>query len=130
MQRFQDYEGRTIRLPDERLAHILEEHPEIRGLEWAIAITLAAPDHVIRSRSDAEVRLYYRWYTGLRVGEKYLCVVVKAGEGDAFVLSTYVTDKRKLVVCQSYCDGFHPAALKGGPAVHGGGLTHQFTADR
>jgi hypothetical protein len=37
-----DYEGRSIRLTDERLAHILE-HPEMVGLEAAIEETVEAP---------------------------------------------------------------------------------------
>ena len=34
-----DYEGRAIRLTDERLEHILK-HPEMRGMEQRIAETL------------------------------------------------------------------------------------------
>lgn len=70
MQRFTDYEGGTVRRPEERLAHILEKRPGMVGLEWMIGESLAAPDRVVQSRSDPQVRLYYRWYTGLRVGNK------------------------------------------------------------
>ena len=38
-----DYDGRVIRLTDERLAHIAE-HPEMGGQEERIAETLLAPD--------------------------------------------------------------------------------------
>ena len=40
---------------------------------------------MIRSVSDGEARLYYGLYTDSPVGEKLLCVVVKAKDDDAFV---------------------------------------------
>ena len=69
-----DYEGRAIRLTDERLAHILE-HPEMMGMEARIEETLASPERVIESLSDSEAHLYYRFYVGTQVGDKYLCVI-------------------------------------------------------
>lgn len=89
-----DYQSRAIRLTDERLAHILQ-HPEMAGLEAAIDETVAAPDCVIQSRTDPEVRLYHRWVAGTAVGDKYVCVVVKFGEADAFVITAYVTNSIK-----------------------------------
>ena len=40
-------------------------------------------------------RLYYRFYVGTRVGDKYMCVVVKIVADDAFVLTAYFTDRMK-----------------------------------
>ena len=40
-------------------------------------------------------RLYCRFYVGTRVGDKYLCVVVKVLGEDAFVLTAYLTDRAK-----------------------------------
>jgi hypothetical protein len=87
-----DYEGRAVRLTDERLAHILE-HPEMAGMEGRIEETLAAPERVIESLGDPEARLYYRFYLGTRVGDKHLCVVVKMAQNDAFVLTAYLVGK-------------------------------------
>jgi hypothetical protein len=89
-----DYEGRSIRLTDERLAHILE-HPEMVGMEAAIEEALVEPEAVVRSFSDEDAHLYYRFYVGTRVGDKYVCVVVKVVVDDAFVLTAYLTDKVK-----------------------------------
>lgn len=89
-----DYQGIAVRMTDERLAHILE-HPEMVDLQSAIAETLKRPALVIQSVSDAAARLYYRLYPGTRVGDKFLCVVVKVGDVDAFVLTAYMTDKPK-----------------------------------
>jgi hypothetical protein len=94
MRVIHDYRGVPIRLTDERLAHILE-HPEMVGLESAIEQTLAQPETVIESFSDPQARLYYRFYVGTRVGDKYLCVVVKISRDDAFVLTAYLTDMVK-----------------------------------
>jgi hypothetical protein len=89
-----DFQGLAVRLTDERLAHILE-HPEMAGLEKAIEETLRAPEIVVESLVDRQARLYYRFYVGTRVGDKYVCAVVKSRGNDAFVLTAYLTDKVK-----------------------------------
>jgi hypothetical protein len=94
MRILHDFQGLAIRLTDERLAHILE-HPEMAGLESAIEETLLRPERIVESFSDPQARLYYRFYMGTRVGDKYLCVVVKMREADAFLLTAYLTDKVK-----------------------------------
>jgi len=94
MKILHDYEGRSIRLTDERLAHILE-HPEMVGMEQAIEETLVAPEGVIASFSDEHAHLYYRFYRGTGVGDKFVCVIVKVVVDDAFMLTAYLTDKIK-----------------------------------
>ncbi len=64
-------------------------------MDAAIAETLARPARVVQSLSDLQARLYYRWYVGTRVGDKYLCVVVKVLRDEAFVLAAYLTDTIK-----------------------------------
>ncbi len=56
---------------------------------------LTEPQTVRRSRSDDAVRLFYEFYARTIVGGKWLCVVVKYAEGDAFVVTAYLTDKPK-----------------------------------
>ena len=99
MRVLRDFRGMPVRLTDERLAHILE-HPEMKGLQEAIVETLTEPECVVQSLSDELARLYYRFYMGTRVGDKFLCVVVKLTDDDAFVLTAYLTDrvKRGMVV--------------------------------
>ena len=89
-----DFQGRPVRLTDERRQHILE-HPEMAGMESALAETLRDPQLVIRSRTDETATLNYRYYLRTLVGDKWLCVVVKYGDADAFVLTAYLTDKPK-----------------------------------
>jgi len=83
-----------IRLTEERRAHIAE-HPEMVGLEGEIAATLRDPDLLVASKVDATVELAYRFVPVTIVGPKYLVVVVKRTELDAFVVTAYVTDKPK-----------------------------------
>lgn len=94
MRVLRDYEGVEVRLTDERLKHILE-HPEMSDMETEIGKTLSDPERVVRSRSDEEVRLYYRFYPDTPVGGKFLCVVVKVHADDAFVITAYLTDRVK-----------------------------------
>ena len=94
MKMLKDCFGHSVRLTDERLAHIIE-HPEMKGLAAEIERVLIQPQLVRLSRSDAAVRLFYEFYTQTIVGGKWLCVVVKYGENDAFVVTAYLTDKPK-----------------------------------
>ena len=59
----------------------------------AIHQTLASPEAGIRSLADPKAHLYHRFYVGTKVGDKFLCVVVKIQDDDAFVLTAYLTDK-------------------------------------
>ena len=94
MKLLKDYQGRNVRLTDERLVHILE-HPEMADLEAALEETLRQPQFVVESLTDPAAKLSYRYYLGTRVGDKWLCVVVKYAVNDAFVVTAYLTDKLK-----------------------------------
>jgi hypothetical protein len=65
------------------------------GMEGALEETLAIPDSVVQSNSDPNVRLYYRRFSETPVGDKFLCVVVKVMQDDAFTITAYLTDKVK-----------------------------------
>ena len=94
MRILEDCFGRKVRLTDERLAHILE-HPEMLGLAVAVERVLRQPHLVRCSRTDDAVRLFYEFYAETIVGGKWLCVVVKYSENDAFVVTAYLSDKPK-----------------------------------
>ena len=80
-----------FRLTDKRVAHILEQ-PEKNEMNAEIERLLTAPKIVCRSRSDDDVRLVYAYYPERIVDGKWLCVVVKYLEGDAFVISALRCD--------------------------------------
>ena len=94
MKTYLDYRGQRIRLTEERRKHILE-HPEMKSLMSRIEETLSEPQRVVQSLSDKEANLYYKYYLGTMVGDKYLCVVVKMIKKDAFILTAYLTDSIK-----------------------------------
>ena len=89
-----DYWDRPVRLTAERWAHILD-HPEMAGQRERLAETLAGPDIVIATLTDDTVLAYHRLYETTPVTRKYLVVVVKMAQGDAFVLTAYFTSRLK-----------------------------------
>ena len=89
-----DHAKNVIRLTEERLAHI-KEHPEMELHMEKIKETVESPEIVIQSKSDEEVKLYYKHYAGLSIGNKYLYIVVKYKKKDAFVVTAYFTDSIK-----------------------------------
>jgi len=94
MKTIRDCFGRSIRLTNERMAHILQ-HQEMVGMEAEVERTLQSPAEVRVSRSDSTVQLFYEYYIRTRVGGKWLCVVVKYLPDDAFVVTAYLTDQLK-----------------------------------
>ena len=94
MKTLQDCFDHPVRLTDERLAHILE-HSEMKEMGAEIERVLRQPQFVRCSRLDTAVRLFYEFYAQTIVGGKWLCVVVKYAENDAFVVTAYLTDKPK-----------------------------------
>ena len=67
MRLLSDYQGRAIRLTEERRNHILR-HPEMVGLDEDIERAVATPDSVVESVTDTETRLYYRFLAQTLVG--------------------------------------------------------------
>jgi hypothetical protein len=91
----EDLFGRSIRVTEERWTHIETEHPEMRGARARIQETLAAPDVVVRSRTDDEVELFHKLYQSTPVTTKHLCVVAKVKPDDRFVVTAYYADRVK-----------------------------------
>jgi hypothetical protein len=90
-----DVYDRTVRLTEERLQHIETDHPEmLNQLNW-IMETLSEPGKIVRSRTDSEVELFYRFYDTTSVTSKFLCVVVKVLTNDNFIITAYYTDAVK-----------------------------------
>jgi hypothetical protein len=89
--------NRNIRITDERIQHIKQNHPELAvdGLEEKLVTTLQYPEIIIASVSDESVELFYKYYFKTPVGDKWLCVVVKNLAADFFVITLYYTDTIK-----------------------------------
>lgn len=80
----------TIELTDERWSHIIKEHPEVESYKEKILEVLTSPDYVKKSKRDAEVLLYYKFYDDI-FGGKYLLVAARKGLR-SFILTCYITD--------------------------------------
>ncbi|HJW37627.1 MAG TPA: DUF4258 domain-containing protein [Candidatus Udaeobacter sp.] len=78
-----------------RMCREFLERPEMKEMGNEIERVLDQPQLVKRSRSDEAVLSFYEFYTQTMVGGKWLCVVVKYLENDAFVVTAYLTDKPK-----------------------------------
>ncbi len=60
-KRIRDFRDRLIRLTVERLLHWETSHPEMRGQVERVEQVLRDPDLIVRSRTDPEVELFYRY---------------------------------------------------------------------
>lgn len=89
VRRYSDEHGNEVTLTDERLRHNLRRHPETAFQMHRFAETLAKPDAVRPSRSSPAVQLY----PDLRDRNRYVCLVVKRGRSDSFILTAYL-DRR------------------------------------
>lgn len=91
-----DYQGRAIRFPEERWQHILSHHSIMADKEDVIGKTLLDPDEIRLDPDDPNaVKLYYRWFEGIRTGNRRYVVAVKFLNGDAFVLTSCPAGHRK-----------------------------------
>lgn len=75
MKWLKDIHNRQIRLTDERQEHIEDDHPEMSGQIDKISQTLLNPEMIVRSKADPNVELFYRYYEGTPVTEKYFYVL-------------------------------------------------------
>lgn len=89
-----DHQGRTVRLTVERREHILQ-HPEMSGQFERVLETLQSLETVITTLVDATVHVYHRYYEITPVTSKFLLVVVKILETDAFVLTAFFSRREK-----------------------------------
>ena len=64
-------------------------------MEAEIGMTVSQPKILRPSRSDPDVRLFYDLCAETPVGSKWLCVVVKYDQDDAFVITAYLTNQPK-----------------------------------
>ncbi len=64
-------------------------------LKDRIEKTLQYPEQVRKSNTDHQVILSYRYYLNTLMGDKWLCVVTKCLDNDAFLLTAYLTNRIK-----------------------------------
>jgi hypothetical protein len=67
------------------------KHPVMTGREMAVRLALTSPDQARRSRTDADVILFYK-AEGAR---RWTCAVAKRISGRGFLITAYPTDTIK-----------------------------------
>jgi hypothetical protein len=72
MKVIRDCFGTSVRLTDERLAHILE-HVEMAVMADELERVLQTPSEVRRSRSDDDVKLFYEFQANPSRWEMVVC---------------------------------------------------------
>lgn len=79
----------SIRLTEERWAHIMEEHGELRGMQTVILATVADPDQILLGSTEE--------YLAVRELEpgKWMVVVYREGAEDGFIITAFLTRKRR-----------------------------------
>lgn len=91
---FTDYNGRAIRLTNERWMHIIE-HPEMVDQRERLVQTLSDPEIVVATISDPTVHVYHRFFRTTPVTSKYMMVMVKIRSDDAFIVTAFYTSRQK-----------------------------------
>lgn len=82
--------GVTIRLTDERWAHVTEEHCELAGMRLEVLEAVADPSHIF-SGNQGEL-LAVREVEE----EKNLVVVYRELKEDGFIITAFITSKRRM----------------------------------
>ena len=80
---FQDTNGKTVYLTDERLLHIVQEHPEVDLQDFEFAIRRPT---AIRSFGK-NIKYYYKQ---IKQQKKYLLIIVKYLNGEGFIITAYL----------------------------------------
>jgi hypothetical protein len=75
----------SIRLPDERWTHILEEHGELKGMHSQILDTVAQPSRILAGRAGEQLAV-----REVEPG-KYLVVVYREFVEDGFIITAFLT---------------------------------------
>jgi len=81
--------GATIRLTDERWAHITEEHGELAGLRSGVLRAVAEPQRVVTGGAGELLAL-----RELEPG-KWLVVVYREEDADGFVITAFLTRRAR-----------------------------------
>ena len=93
----QSINGALIRLPDERWAHIIEEHPEVESYMDSIQEVIAKPDAIYEGNNN-ELLAVKEFEPG-----KQIIVVYKEIAADGFIITAFFSrntrflEKRKKI---------------------------------
>ena len=66
------------------------KHDEVEGQINLVLLTLEDADEVYQKSDDKDVHLYYK-----KINRHFVCVVTRHLNGDGFIVTAYLTSKRK-----------------------------------
>ena len=84
--KIKDIFGNELSLPDDRIEHIWEKHPEISIT--LIKASLSNPDYIVASSIDENIKIYHQ-----KKGKYYIVVVVNIYK--KLIITSYTSDKLK-----------------------------------
>ena len=84
--KIKDAFGNELLLPDERLEHIKEKHPEITTT--IIKSVLFNPDYVVISSVGENIKIYHK-----KKGKYYIIVIINIHK--KLIITSYTSDKLK-----------------------------------
>ena len=84
--KIKDIFGNELHLPDHRIEHIAEKHPEMSIT--SIKSSLSNPDYVVASSVDENIKIYHQ-----KKGKYYIVVVVNIYK--KLIITSYTSDKIK-----------------------------------
>ncbi len=79
---------KKIRLTTERWFHISQNHPEIAGDAFTVLEVVDDPDWVLKGLKDELLAVK-------KINRKYFVTVYKEEEKDGFVLTAFITKRKK-----------------------------------
>ncbi|SRR5581483_3138666 len=80
--------GKTIRLTDERWAHITEEHSEMAGFRTEVLETVENPDRILKG-NEGEMLAVREIESG-----KFLVVPFREFEKGGFIITAFLTSRQ------------------------------------
>ena len=83
----QSKDGIPLRLTQERLGHIVRNHPEMEGQEDKILETVSEPDYI--QQGDDETKIAVRLYPHTPLTRKFAVVVYRELQNDGFIITSY-----------------------------------------
>ena len=89
-----DPQGRPVRFPEERWEHICTRHPEMATARGHITETVMQPERTVIPDNAPEAAIrYYKWFTDMGTGNKWVRVAVKYLPNDAYVITAFMTGR-------------------------------------
>lgn len=89
LDKVQSKNGISIRLTDERWAHITEEHSELAGLRYDVLETILEPERIFLGSAGEFIAI-----REMKIG-KHLVVIYREESRDGFIITAFLTSKAR-----------------------------------